>query len=290
MAGGSTAEARRKARRPPRSFSFAALRARGMSRRTIRRRVAEGEYVRVRRDVYVERGESEDILRAARVGGRLDCVSAMRERGVFVRERGGLHIQVDPRSGRLASPEDRKQCLAAVHGVVVHWRDDPAPDHDLLADPVASAARAVRCQHPRDAVATIDSALHLGVIRADQIDALFALLPARCAALRPLIDGRAESGAESLARLALRVLGRSIDLQVRIDGVGRVDLLVDGWIVVECDGKAFHESWAAQLEDRRRDLALAARGYACVRVTAMTVFEERHVLVAAVRGLLRARR
>lgn len=44
------------------------------------------------------------------------------------------------------------------------------------------------------------------------------------------------------------MLGRPIDLQVRIAGVGRVDLVVGGWIVVECDSKEFDESWAAQME------------------------------------------
>jgi very-short-patch-repair endonuclease len=40
--------------------------------------------------------------------------------------------------------------------------------------------------------------------------------------------------------------------------VGRVDFLVEGWLIIECDSKAHHEGWDKQRRDRRRDLAAAA--------------------------------
>ena len=43
------------------------------------------------------------------------------------------------------------------------------------------------------------------------------------------------------------MLGCDIALQVEFDGVGRVDLVLDGWLVVECDSKQFHASWEAQV-------------------------------------------
>ncbi|WOF23770.1 hypothetical protein N8K70_03570 [Microbacterium betulae] len=272
-----------------RSYSFADLRAEGMSRGRIVRALDCGALLRARRDVYVSAEAGPRAFAAARVGGRLDCVSAMRERGVFVREHTRLHVQVPRNGSRLRSPQDRGRRRAREDAVVVHWCDDPAPGHALLTDRVASLARAVRCQSPRDAVATIDSALHLGVIDGIELGDVFALLPHRYRVLRPLVDGRAESGPETLARLALRSLGKRIDVQVRISGVGRVDLVVDGWIVVECDSREFHSSWNAQAEDRRRDLALATLGYVSVRVTARMIFDEPNVLVEAVRGLLASR-
>ncbi|GAA4781894.1 endonuclease domain-containing protein [Microbacterium gilvum] len=282
----TSTERRAKARRVPRAESYADLRARGLGRRGIRRALEHGLLVRARRDVYLSGGESTAVQQAGRIGGRLDCISAMVERGVFVRCAGHLHIQVPANGGRLGSPDERRRPLASDGAVVVHWRDDGADAAAMLSDPVAGLAQAVRCQSPRDAVATIDSALFLGVVDECDLDAVFALLPDRYAVLRPLVDGRAESGPETLARLALRVLGRPVDVQVRISGVGRVDLVVDGWIVVECDSREFHTRWEAQVEDRRRDLALARCGYACVRVTARMLFDEPWRLVEAVRGLL----
>ena len=122
-----------------------------------------------------------------------------------------------------------------------------------------------------------------------QLAELFGLLPPRLHILRPLVDGRAEAGSETLARLMLRVFGKRIELQKEIEGVGRVDLLIDGWLVVECDSRAHHEGWSMQESDRERDLALAARGYATIRPTAKLIFNRPEVLVAAVRGLLAAR-
>ena len=69
----------------------------------------------------------------------------------------------------------------------------------------------------------------------------------------------------------LRALGCDVELQVEFDGVGRVDLVVDGWLVVECDSKEFHASWEQQVKDRKRDLALAALGYATLRLTAAQI-------------------
>ena len=66
-------------------------------------------------------------------------------------------------------------------------------------------------------------------------------------------------------RLMLRAKGAHIDVQVKLRGVGRVDFVVDGWLIIECDSKAHHEGWKEQRRDRRRDLAAAALGYTTIR-------------------------
>lgn len=151
-------------------------------------------------------------------------------------------------------------------------------------NPVDALAQACRCQEPRSAVATLDSALHLGIIDEASLDAVFRRLPRRFGHLRRLLDGRAESGAESLIRLVLRTLGCTIEAQVPIAGVGRVDFVVDGWLIVECDSRAHHEGWDQQRRDRRRDLAAAAQGYTTVRPLAEDIFhcrdEVRRLLAA----------
>ena len=109
------------------------------------------------------------------------------------------------------------------------------------------------------------------------------------AVLRALVDGRAESGPETLMRLMLRALGCDVELQVDFDGIGRVDLVVDGWLVIECDSKEFHESWDQQVKDRNRDLALAARGFHTLRLTAGQIMYRDDEVLAAVKGLLATR-
>ena len=275
-----------------RVFGYRELRASGLSRRGLEQALTHGTLVRARRDVYLSATASPTVVQAQRVGGRLDCLSVLQELGVFVLDNKRLHVQVEAYDGRLRSPTSRKERLAYTrHGsrVVVHWRTIDAP-LDLHSVPIAHAlAQSAFCQPPRSTVASIDSALNRGVIAEDHLTELFALLPPRLKVLRPLVDGRAEAGSETLARLLLRVLGCRIELQKWIDGVGRVDLLIDGWLVVECDSRAHHDGWAMQEADRERDLALAARGYTTIRPTAKLIFHRPEVLIAAVRGLLAGR-
>lgn len=132
-------------------------------------------------------------------------------------------------------------------------------------DIVSAIVAAVRCQEPRAAVASLDSAWHLGHIDEVSIAEIFRRLPRRHRGLRALIDRSAESGPETLMRLILRSLGCAFETQVWIATVGRVDFVVEGWLIIECDSRAHHEGWEAQKRDRRRDLAAAALGYATVR-------------------------
>jgi len=245
--------------------------------------------VRARRDVYLSAESPQTVVEAQRIGWRLYCVSVLQELGIFVLENKRLHVQVEAYDSRLRTPDSRSKRLAEMKDrtrVVVHWRTIDAPK-GLHSVPIVHAlAQAALCQSPRSAIASIDSALNMGMLGEHQLPELFALLPPRMNVLRPLIDGRAEAGSETLARLMLRVFGRLIELQKEIDGVGRVDLVIDGWLVVECDSRAHHEGWSMQEADRERDLALAARGYAVIRPTAKLIFNRPEVLIAAVRGLL----
>ncbi|GGO62082.1 hypothetical protein GCM10010910_11330 [Microbacterium nanhaiense] len=274
-----------------RSLSYADLRADGLTRRGIRGNIDSGSLFHARRDYYVDGTASEAIKSAVRIGGHLDCISLMRELGVYVLATSGvLHVQI--RYGRhwLRSPRSRSMRLADSKArVVTHWRADTVDEHSTIALLPRALAQAVLCQRPRAAIATLDSAIHLGVIGLADLDEVFRWLPERLQRLRKFVDGRAESGPETFARLLLRTLGCSIELQVEIGGVGRVDLLVDGWIIVECDSRAFHGGWDQQSKDRMRDLAAAAQGYATLRPTANQLVNAPQRLTDAVRGLLRLR-
>lgn len=261
----------------------ARLLAEGWSERRIRSAVDSGVLERMRPGAYVLPGLPEPCRSAARLQGRVTCVSALALLGVFVLEVDGVHVHVPRTASRLPPPD----------GTIrrVHRRRllrSPHPDA-LLVEPIDAVAEAVRCQPPRAGVATIDSALNRGVIRVDELDELFAALPVRYRPLRRLVDGRAEAGAESLVRLIARSLGCRIELQVNIDGVGRVDLLLDGWLILECDSRAFHSEWSVQRNDRRRDLEAARRGYVTFRVIAEDVFLRPDAVREALAALVRHR-
>jgi very-short-patch-repair endonuclease len=249
----------------------------GVDRRRASRLVASGRLIRLRNGRYIGSDTPNQLVRAGRLGGRLDCVSLLAAVGVFVAHQPGLHVQFSNGASRLpARPE----------GVVAHWRSSTAAPAALAADLVEALAQSVRCQHPREAIATLDSAWHHGLVHEEEIAAVFALLPRRYRRLRGLLDPRSESGPETIMRLMLRGLGCHVEVQVSIPGVGRVDFVVDGWLIVECDSKAYHAGWKTQKRDRARDIAAAALGYTTVRPIAEDILYRREQTLASMKAIV----
>lgn len=245
----------------------------------LRRAVAAGHITRLRRDRYVGVPDAA-FDEAVRAGGRATCITLLAVLGVFVRSIDALHIHVGAHAARLSAARH-------VRATRVHWgrlvEDVPSRHAVSVFDAVRCA---IRCQSPRDAIATIDSVIHLGLMTVHELPRLFETLPVRYGALLPLIDGRAESGIESLVRLMLRQLGADVEVQVQIATVGRVDLVVDGWLIVECDSKEFHEGWDKQRSDRRRDFAALRRGYVTIRLLAEDVLYDADAVRAALAEVL----
>ena len=262
---------------PATFLSKSALAARGASRHRVSQWVRDGRLVRLRNGRYAHSDLHPDLVRAGTLGARLDCVSLLRDLGVFVHTPRGLHVQIDKGASRLPPAPD---------GVVRHWRESSCDRDRLAADLVEAIAQAFRCQEPRYAIATLDSAWHHRLIDEAQVDAVFARLPRRYRRLRGLADRLAESGSETIMRLMLRGLGCHVEAQVDIPGVGRVDFVVDGWLIVECDSRAHHEGWAARKRDLRRDLAAAALGYTTVRPIAEDILYRREEVVASMKAIL----
>lgn len=276
-------------RKPSTSPGSAFLRRRdqlcsdGWTDRALASAVSSGALVRPRRGIYLPADVGGDVIDACRHGGRLACVSALAQRGVFVLDGGVLHVHVARNAARRRS---------SPRPIRTHWgrlHRQPHPD-DTSVEVFDALLQAVRCLPPRASIATLDSALHLGVISSDDLDELFRLLPRRYRVVRKLLDARSESGPESLVRLILRSLGARFDVQVRIQDVGRVDFVVDGWLIIECDSFAHHSNWEAQRRDRRRDQAAAKRGYATYRPIAEDIMWHADEVRDAIAGLLGAHR
>lgn len=72
-------------------------------------------------------------------------------------------------------------------------------------------------------------------------------------------------------------------MQVPI-GRYRADFVVDGWLVVEIDGAAYHSSREAVARDRERDRYMAGLGLTVLRIPARTVFRTPVIAVRRVRA------
>lgn len=82
--------------------------------------------------------------------------------------------------------------------------------------------------------------------------------------------------------------GLRVEPGVRIAGVGWVDLVVEGRVVVELDGFAYHSGRAEYREDRRRDRELVRQGYLVLRFTYEDVMRSPSMVVRAVQAVLTA--
>lgn len=260
----------------------AELRAAGLSGHAIAAQVRSGHLTRIRRGIYAAGAVPPEVVAAVRIGGRLTCLALLRLIGVFVLERPGLHVHVAPSLSRSRRRRPRE--------AILHWGACTDAGLRHAVSMVDAVRQAVRCQAPRAAIATLDSALHHRVLSPAQVAEVFRSLPARFQPLLALVDGSAESGPETFMRLLLRVIGVAFETQVWIDGVGRVDFIVDGWLIIECDSREFHEGWERQVEDRRRDMAAARAGYVTIRPLARDIFDHPDQVRLAVQEVLAALR
>ncbi len=251
------------------------------------------ELIRARRGLYATPDTPDAVVKAVRIGGRLACVAALATAGIWVRDSRAIHIHLAREKSRPRSPQDQFVPLTKNNrgGCELHWRPlcDPEAATDYAVGPVDAIIQAVRCQDPWFAVASLDSALRTGFLREDQLDAVFFHLPKRLRHVRELIDARCESGLETIFRLLMRERHIPTEPQVAIPGVGRVDFVVDGCIVVETDGAEYHGVNAAA-RDYDRDLALAALGYTVVRVNYRQVMFEQHRVFVAILAVLASHR
>ena len=205
-----------------------------------------------------------EIVRCVAAGGRVGCVSAAAHRGLWTPRDAGLHIALPRHAGRIELP---------LPEFVRHWSSAPWRANPSAIENIFDVVRQVAgCCEPEFAVAVIDSALNRGLIRMADVEGILAGLPAPISALAHLVDGASESGLESLCRVRLAGLGLPVRTQVPIDDVGRVDLLVGDRLIIELDGRAWHEKSFER--DRARDLALTLRGYLVLRLTYRMVESE----------------
>jgi len=258
--------------------------AAGMTRSQIAWAVGNGRLIRIRVGHFCLPELDLPSRQAIRVGGRLACVSELRRLGVWVTHPPEVpHVHVAAHASRLRDPHDRRRRLDPDRRAVLHWgelREPPRPGRVSTLDAVRQASE---CLPLAEAVATLDSAVRLGLVRRADV------VRGTASGFGRLLDPRAESGLESLVRFELQSLGLQVEPQVVVAGVGRVDLMVEGAVVVETDGREFHSGVVA-LRDRRRDALVAARGLTPLRYDYAQVVFERSDVVRAVIGAVLAHR
>lgn len=252
----------------------AAFLAAGVTSYALGRARHEGRLLRVRRAWFAEPTADPRIVTAVRIGGALTCHSVLERHGLWVLPDERIHVSVPANAGRLRSAKSARIPLAAEPGgAVVHWRRPAGEVLHPIDDLATSLAHYATCASPEFALVAIDCALNRSLVTVGMLEAAFVGLPERCRALLLRADSSSQSGLETLSRDRLRRHRVRVRTQVRIRGVGRVDVLIGDRLVLELDGYGFHATGEAFETDRRRDLALHALGYRVVRLSYRQVME-----------------
>lgn len=181
---------------------------------------------------------------------------------------------------------------AAVRGDTVHHAGLilPPATHQPVAALADVLIHALRCLSFAESLVMVECAVGRGDMT---VDFLRQRLPGKrngkARAVLDWVDTGADSLLETLARTYFRQAGISVQAQVYLERVGYVDLLLNGWLMVELDGR-HHAEWRQVQKDHRRNNESVLQGYTALRYYYSDVVHDPESMVAQVLQVLARRR
>jgi very-short-patch-repair endonuclease len=263
------------------------LRENGIPQHAIRRALQAGRVIRVRPGIYAVATAHDDVVRAARVGGRLAGASAAAFHGLWTEPRHPLVVEVGGGASHLRDPDDATRTLGGARDDVrVLWANERRPlASSIGVTPLRETLRqVVLTSRPEFAVATLDSALRRSPLMPFDVAEMASTLPADLARLVAHVDGKPESGTESVVRYALSSHGVEAVPQVRVPftELDRIDLLVGDRLAIECQSQEHHGSAESRLRDLRRYSDLQALGFIVIEVDYRQAFGDLEAVIASI--------
>jgi hypothetical protein len=201
--------------------------------------------------VYALPGTSPDAVLAARLNARLTCVTALAA--------AGLPLPAAPTQAHLAVSHNFTGHGRDTGGARLHYQVAPlggGPSVGIAAALDAAGACLDEVWH----LVAVDAALNRGLITLGDVMAFRRSSRARREFLLTYADSRAEAPGETIVRLRLVQAGLAVRPQAYVDGAGRVDLEVEGVLIVQVDGYAPHSGKPAFTRDRQKARAVIKAG------------------------------
>lgn len=217
----------------------------------------------------------------------------------------GFDMLIEPKHLEVVTPESRRSSRSGVSGVLVIRRRGATALHvEVLGlEPVrmlSAVATVIDCALSRpllEAVVIADSALRTHRIDVAELRceiARYAHHPRgpRLRRVLDLVDPASGSVLESVLRVLLLQHGLVPESQVVLTDaagrfIGRVDFLLRAQrLVIECDGRRWHDPEDARARDRVRDNELERAAWRLVRVTWAEIVHHPERVMALVRDCL----
>ncbi len=236
-------------------------------------RMADAGVHQLRRGVFSLPDCRPELLAAVRHNARLTCASAAGHYGLWLRE-----------------PPDRHH-LACNHGHGSGFVRHRTIRFEGPALPVAAVEdvvlHALGCLAPPASTAMATSAIRLHGVPLELLrDQPLGSRSGPVRTALQLLDLRAESIVEVDAQHLFQTNGIGYDAQVYLPGIGRVDFLLEGFLIVEVDGFAFHSNREALRRDLRRNNASTLGGFTVLRYMPEHIWFEPERVLAEIRAVL----
>lgn len=259
------------------------LLARGCSGYDLTIAVRRGLIRRVRQARYVTAETPFDVVAAARVGGMLAGPSAARSYELWAGFDTRLHVSVGNNSSRLRTngrPSANPSRLTPDwfdREVVLHWvRGGATPERGSNSWRVSVATclqQMVAWTDRETAIACLDTAMTRFELSGVAIAKIFEAQADSHRVIAAGCRAGSDSGVESVVRQRLLTIGLHVEQQFTLDGVGRFDMWIPGsTILLEVDGRRFHDTDEQYERDRWRDAEAARRDYTVIRLSFQRVF------------------
>lgn len=249
--------------------------AAGATETDIRRAIRAGHVVRLERGLLAVSGADPELVEAGLARSLLTCASAARHYGLW-------QLQPAARPHYWQS-NGRRTANCVSHRLPLTQR----PRHRTLAALPDVLLHALLCLPELESLVMVECAYNRGDIELSFL--LRHLNGNRCGRARMVVS-KVEHGADSLLETVARVLfrdaGIATETQVWINGVGRVDFLLEGFLIVEIDGLAFHLEPRQFKKDRRRDNMAVRQGLPVLRFFYDDVVYAPESVLAQVREVL----
>jgi very-short-patch-repair endonuclease len=235
----------------------------------------------LRRGTYACPHLDEEVRASALAGGALTCVSVLRQAGVWAGHSRQLHIQLKPGAASPASPV-----------AVRHWEHPRFEmDSPWKAGRAQALWRALHCLDDENALAALESAIHEAYLPLPVVDRIALLAPRRLQRALGHRITNSGSGNETIVRFRLQRVGYAVEAQAYVPGMGHEDLVVEGCVGLDIDGKRWHSGDDRFAIDRDRDIHVEGLGRRALRLRTSHIFETwPHTLAVIDRAVQDARR
>ncbi|UYO98034.1 endonuclease domain-containing protein [Microbacterium sp. M28] len=238
--------------------------------------VDAGAIRRVRAGVFAANNADEAVVRAAAHGGALTCEAALKRHGVWT-------LTEEPRPHVWMGTNGRRHPHAGCT-CVSHFFDGPT--RFGLATAETALAHVHSCAGDEAFFTAFESAWRKGLLSRAARARIRDTLPESARWLVDLARADADSGLESLLRLRLHLLGIRLDCQVPIAGVGKVDFVIGGRLILEVDGRKNHDGGSMRRKDLVRDASASRLSYETLRFDYAQIIHRWSTVQAAILAAL----